>query len=194
MRRMIARAVLRLGGWRTAGARPDVRKYVVIAAPHTSNWDFLWVLAFAWALDIDVRWLGKHTLFRWPLGVVLRRLGGIPVRRHERANLVDRLADDFRERDALVVVIPAEGTRDWVPRWRSGFYHVARAARVPVALGFLDYGRRIGGFGPTLHLSGDVRTDMDRVRAFYDPAWGRYPERSGVIKLAEEDVREPTVA
>lgn len=194
MRRMIARAVLRLGGWRTAGARPDVRKYVVIAAPHTSNWDFLWVLAFAWALDIDVRWLGKHTLFRWPFGVVLRRLGGIPVRRHERANLVDRLADDFRERDALVVVIPAEGTRDWVPRWRSGFYHVARAARVPVALGFLDYGHRVGGFGPTLHLSGDVRTDMDRVRAFYDPTWGRYPERSGVIKLAEEDVREPTVA
>jgi len=194
MKRAIARVVLRLGGWRTAGARPEPRSYVVIAAPHTTNWDFLWVLAFAWALEIDMKWLGKHTLFRWPFGLVLRWLGGIPVRRHERANLVDQLVDRFEKQDAFVVVVPAEGTRGWVPRWRSGFYHVARRARVPVALGFLDYANKIGGFGPTLHLTGDVRLDMDRIRTFYDPAWGKFPAQSGVIKLAEEDVEEPTVA
>jgi 1-acyl-sn-glycerol-3-phosphate acyltransferase len=166
----------------------------VIAAPHTTNWDFLWVLAFAWAFEIDIKWLGKHTLFRWPFGIVLRALGGIPVRRHERQSLVDQLVARFQERDDLVVVVPAEGTRSWTPRWRSGFYHLARRAGVPVALGFLDYGRRIGGFGPTLHLAGDVRVDMDRIRGFYDPGWGKFPAQSGVIRLAEEDVEEPTVA
>lgn len=194
MKRGIARVLLRLGGWRTVGARPAPAKYVVIAAPHTTNWDFLWVLAYAWALEIDIKWLGKHTLFRWPFGIALRWLGGVPVRRHERANLVDQLVARFEETDAFVVVVPAEGTRGWVPRWRSGFYHVARRARVPVALGFLDYGNKVGGFGPTLHLTGDVRLDMDRVRSFYDPAWGKYPAQSGVIRLAEEDLEEPTVA
>ena len=194
MKRAIARAALRLGGWRTAGKKPDAAKYVVIAAPHTTNWDFVWVLAFAWALGIDIKWLGKHTLFRWPFGIALGWLGGIPVRRHERTNLVDQLVARFEEADALVVVVPAEGTRGWVPRWRSGFYHVARAARVPVALGFLDYGHKVGGFGPTLHLTGDVGVDMDRIRAFYDPAWGKFPAQSGVVRLAEEDVEEPTVA
>lgn len=194
MKRAIGRAVLRLGGWRIAGDRPAARRYVVIAAPHTTNWDFLWVLAFAWALAIDIKWLGKHTLFRGPLGPVLGWLGGIPVRRHTRANLVDQLAARFAEAEDLVVVVPAEGTRGWVPRWRSGFYHLARRARVPVALGFLDYGRRAGGFGPMLHLTGDVRLDMDRIRAFYRPAWGKYPAQAGVVRLAEEDLEEPTVA
>lgn len=194
MKRAIARLALWLGGWRVAGTKPDAAKYVVIAAPHTTNWDFLWVLAFAWVLEIDMKWLGKHTLFRGPMGPVMRWLGGIAIRRHERANVVDQLAGRFAEAERLVVVVPAEGTRSWVPRWRSGFYHLARTARVPVALSFLDYGNRIGGFGPTIHLTGDVRLDMDRIRGFYDPAWGKYPAQSGVIKLAEEEVEETPVA
>jgi 1-acyl-sn-glycerol-3-phosphate acyltransferase len=194
MKRALARLLLWLGGWSIHGTKPEPAKYVVIAAPHTTNWDFIWVLAFAWALDIDMKWLGKHTLFRWPMGPIMRWLGGIPVRRHERANLVDQLAARFEQEDAFVVVVPAEGTRGWVPKWRSGFYHLARAARVPVGTGFLDYHNKVGGFGPMLHLTGDVRLDMDRIRAFYDPAWGKYPDQSGVIRLSEEEAEEPTVA
>jgi 1-acyl-sn-glycerol-3-phosphate acyltransferase len=194
MKRLFARALLRLTGWRIEGERPSPAKYVVIAAPHTSNWDFIWVLAFAWSLEIDMHWMGKHQMFRWPFAGLLKRLGGIPVRRDTRENLVEELAARFDEAESLVLVVPSEGTRAWVPRWRSGFYHIARRAKVPVALSFLDYHGCRGGFGPTLHLTGDVRLDMDRVRAFYDPAWGKFPELSGEIRLAEESAEEPTVA
>lgn len=194
MKRWIARGVLRIAGWKAGGNPPVAPKYVLIAAPHTSNWDFVWVLAFSWALGVPIHWMGKHAMFRWPFGGIMRLLGGIPVRRDRRQNLVQQLADLFAKTDSLVLVIPSEGTRGWVPNWRSGFYHVARAARVPVVLGFLDYRRKVGGFGPTVPITGDVRADMDRIRAFYDPAWGRYPESSGRIHLVEEDQPATTVA
>ena len=185
-KRVLARAVLRAAGWRTDGGPPAEKRYVMIAAPHTSNWDFVWVVAFAWALDIDMRWVGKEELFRWPFGRAMRWFGGIPVRRKARANQVEQLAERLRRADTLALVIPAEGTRGWVARWKSGFYHTARAADVPVVLGFLDYGRRVGGFGPAIRLTGDVRRDMDRIRAFYAPIRGKYHASTGTIALAEE--------
>jgi|SRR5688572_1220285 len=185
-RRGLARAVLRAAGWRAEGTTPREPRYVLIAAPHTSNWDFFWILAFAWALDVDIRWMGKEELFRWPMRGVMLRLGGVPVRRKARANQVEQLVERLRRSDALALVIPAEGTRGWVARWRSGFYHVARGADVPVVLGFLDYGRKVGGFGPAIRLTGDVRRDMDRIRAFYAPIRGKYPDCTGTIALAEE--------
>jgi 1-acyl-sn-glycerol-3-phosphate acyltransferase len=158
----------------------------LIAYPHTSNWDFVWVLAFAWALDVPINWMGKEEMFRWPFGGVMRWLGGIPVHRGARANQVEQLAERLRSAERLTLVVPAEGTRRWVPRWKSGFYHIARAADVPVVLSFLDYGRRVGGFGPALRLTGDVRRDMDAIRAFYAPMRGKHHASSGTIVLAEE--------
>jgi 1-acyl-sn-glycerol-3-phosphate acyltransferase len=194
MKRWIGRLALRLGGWRTDGLPPAAPRYVLIAFPHTSNWDFIWVLAFAWSMDVRIQWMGKEEMFRWPFGGLMRWLGGIPVHRKARANQVEQLAARFREAERLTLVVPAEGTRRWVPRWKSGFYHIARAANVPVVLGFLDYGRKVGGFGPAIRITGDVCRDMDFVRGFYAPMRGKHHANTGTILLTEELAEPPAVA
>jgi 1-acyl-sn-glycerol-3-phosphate acyltransferase len=194
MKKMIARLVLWLGGWENDGKPPSAPRCVLIAFPHTSNWDFIWTLAFAWAMDVEISWMGKEEMFRWPFGSFMRALGGVPVHRKSRANQVDQLAERLRSAQRLTLVVPAEGTRHWVPRWKSGFYHIARAAQVPIVLGFLDYSRKVGGFGPAIRVTGDVGRDMDVIRAFYAPMRGKYHECTGTIVLAEELAQPPAVA
>ena len=187
MRKRIARWLLDRAGWEPEGKRPEARRYVLIAAPHTSNWDLFYLLALSELFDVRVSWLGKHVLFRPPLGWLMRRLGGIPVVRHRRGNLVAQVAESFSRVEDLALVVPAEGTRGYVEYWKSGFYHIARTAGVPIVMGYLDFARRRGGFGPALEPSGDVRADMDRIRAFYADKVGRYPELFGPVRLREED-------
>jgi 1-acyl-sn-glycerol-3-phosphate acyltransferase len=120
------------------------------------------------------------------MGWLMRAAGGIPVVRSRRNNLVDQAADLLREADSLVLVVPAEGTRGYVPHWKSGFYYIARAAEVPIVMGYLDYARKRGGFGPELIPTDDLRADMDEIRAFYADKVGRHPEWTGEIRLKEE--------
>jgi len=184
--RFVADLFLRITGWETEGERPSAAKYVLIAAPHTSNWDLAYLLALAARYGVRPYWMGKHTLFRGPMGPVMRALGGIPVRRHLRENVVQQMARAFTERDELCLTVPPEATRGAAPYWKSGFYHIARTARVPIHLGYLDYARRRGGFGPELVPSGDLVADMDVIRAFYADKVGRHPECFGEIRLREE--------
>ncbi len=186
VRRALARLFLMLTGWKPEGLRPDVGRFVLIAAPHTSNWDFLYLLAFGEVFDLELHWVGKHSLFRGLMSPVMRWLGGLPVRRDRRENLVVTLARLFEERETLGLAVPAEGTRGFVDHWKSGFYHIAREARVPIVMSFLDYERKRGGFGPGFEPSGDVRADMDIVRAFYADKKGKFPEQFGTICLLEE--------
>jgi 1-acyl-sn-glycerol-3-phosphate acyltransferase len=186
MRRALASLFLRATGWQPEGKRPASRRYVLIAAPHTSNWDLAYLLALGAMYDVSISWMGKDSLFRGPSGSVLRALGGIPVDRTHRGNLVRQMAELFETRDRVALAVPAEGTRAYAPHWRSGFYHIARMANVPVVLGYLDYQRKRGGFGPELVLTGDVAQDMDEIRAFYSDKVGRYPERFGPVRLKEE--------
>jgi 1-acyl-sn-glycerol-3-phosphate acyltransferase len=186
MMKTLARGFLGLTGWRAEGARPLERRFVLIAAPHTSNWDLAYLLALAQHFDIRISWMGKHTLFRAPLGAVMRRVGGIPVVRHRSGNLVAQLARTFRERDSLALVVPAEATRAYTAHWKSGFYHIAREAGVPIVMGYLDYSRKRGGFGPALHPSGNIRADMDEIRDFYSDKVGRHPDQFGPVRLKEE--------
>ena len=188
MTRRLGRALLRLGGWEIVGAPPARARYVLIAAPHTSNWDLYWMLAYGLACGVRPRWMGKHTLFRGPLARFWRALGGIPIRRHRREGVVDAMARAFAERDELVLAVPPEATRSHRPHWRSGFYHIARAAKVPIVLGFLDFGTRRGGFGPAIEATGDVARDMDAIRAFYADKRGKHPHRAGPVRLVEEDL------
>ncbi len=194
VRRLIARLLIAVTGWKPAGVRPEPSQYVLIAAPHTSNWDFLYLIAFAWYFDIQLNWMGKHTLFKPPFGFVMRALGGVPVRRDKRHNAVEDMAALFDAHPRLGLAIPAEGTRGHVDYWKSGFYHIARTARVPIVMSFLDYAEKRGGFGPAFVPSGDVRKDMDVVRAFYADKQGKFPDRFGTIRLREEDEEpvEPT--
>ena len=186
MKIRLAKWFLRMAGWAPEGELPAARGYVLIAAPHTSNWDLLFFLAHAWALGVEVSWMGKHTLFRGPMDRVMRSLGGIPVRRDRAGGLVGQMAEAFARDPGLVLTIPPEGTRGYVPHWKSGFYQIARAARVPIVMGYLDYARRRGGLGPALLATDDVRADMDEIRAFYANVQGRLPERSGEVLLKEE--------
>jgi len=183
---LLASGFLRLSGWQLEGRRPAARRYVLIAAPHTSNWDLAYLLALAGVAGVRISWMGKHQLFRGPMGPVMRRLGGVPVRRDRRNDLVAQMAGLLEASDDIALTIPAEGTRAYVPHWRSGFYHIARAANVPIVLGYLDYARRRGGFGPEIVPTGDVRQDMDEIRAFYADKTGRHPECFGEVRLKEE--------
>jgi 1-acyl-sn-glycerol-3-phosphate acyltransferase len=187
MKRFLGAQILRAAGWTVEGETPRADHYVLIAAPHTSNWDFPLMMALSLALGVRIAWMGKHTLFEPPLGFVMHSLGGIPIERHRRNNLVEQMAERLRAPEPLALVVPAEGTRGRAERWKSGFYHIARAAGVPVVLAYLDYPRKIGGIGPTITLTGDVRKDMDAVRAFYADKVGLHPESSGPIRLREED-------
>lgn len=186
MTRHIAALLLRLVGWKPEGNQPASRRFVLIAAPHTSNWDLALLLLFGQLYGVRISWMGKHTLFQGPMGWVMRRVGGVPVRRDRSNSLVAQMADTIEASDRIALTVPAEGTRGYTTHWKSGFYHIARAAEVPVVLGFLDYGRRRGGFGPEIVLTGDVREDMDEIRAFYADKQGRYPEMTGEILLKEE--------
>jgi 1-acyl-sn-glycerol-3-phosphate acyltransferase len=185
----LARAFLTATGWALDGSRPEPASFVMVGAPHTSNWDLAYFLAFMSVLGLRARFMAKHSLFVGPLGPLFRRLGGIPIRRHVRENVTQQMVAAFRADPALVLAVPAEGTRSYVTHWKSGFYHIARGAGVPVVPGFLDYKRRRGGLGPPIRLSGDVRADMDRLRAFFAEkrASGLRPELAGDIRLREED-------
>ena len=186
MTKRLARLFLRLTGWEPEGAKPVERRFVLIAAPHTSNWDLAFLLALAQHFDVRISWMGKHTLFRPPLGALMRLVGGMPVVRHRKSDLVGQMAQAFEDRESLALVVPAEGTREYTAHWKSGFYHIARRAGVPIVMGYLDYARRRGGFGPALYPSGDMRADMDEIRDFYSDKTGRYPDQFGEVRLKEE--------
>ena len=187
VRRFLARLVIVMTGWKPEGHRPEPKQYVLIAAPHTTNWDFLYLIAFTWLFDMKISFMAKHTLFWPPLGWIMRAFGGLPVERHKRTNLVTALAGLFDEHEELALVVPAEGTRGYVEHWKSGFYHIAKTAEVPIVMSFLDYERKVGGFGPAVTATEDVVGLMDAVRAYYGDKKGKYPEDFGRILLREEE-------
>ncbi len=185
IRRWIGRSFLRVFGWEVEGGALDVRRAVVIAYPHTSNWDLPFTLACAWTLDLDIRWLGKKVLFRPPYGWAMRLLGGIAVDRSQRTKLVDAVIDTLAPLSDCLVVIPPEGTRGRAGRWKSGFYWVAHGADIPIILGYLDYPRRRGGLVEMLHPSGDLAADFETIKAYYDGVEGKHPDKQGAITLVD---------
>ena len=190
MKKRFAQWLLTRLGWQLEGARPEHKRYVLIAAPHTSNWDFGYMLIFAAAFDIKVTWMAKHSLFFPPVGWIMRAMGGMPIVRHERGNVVDGMVDAFKTAAQLVLVVPTEGTRERTEHWKSGFYHIARQAGVPIVPSFLDFGRKRGGFGPAMETTSDVRADMQYFRDFYAGMMGKFPHQFGPIQLREEDTQD----
>jgi 1-acyl-sn-glycerol-3-phosphate acyltransferase len=177
----------RFRGWTVVGERPTDAKYVVIGAPHTSNFDFLVFLAAVHHFDIPARYIGKHTLFRWPFGGLMRRLGGIPVRRDTSQGLVEQVVAEFANADEIALVVAPEGTRSRADHWHSGFYRIAVGAGVPIVCGYVDGPSKTVGLGLTIHLTGDVRADMDRIREFYAGKAGYRPGNESEPRLREEN-------
>lgn len=176
MLRLVAHGLLKLGGWTPVGGDIPVPKAVIIAAPHTSNWDGIWGLICRVALQVDVHFFAKDTLFWFPLGAVLRALGGVPLDRRKPGAAVPTAVAALRDNDTYYFALAPEGTRSRKEYWKSGFYRIAMEAKVPVVLGFFDYRSRRIGTGPLVELTGDVDADMARIRAFYETCEGRHPE------------------
>ena len=171
----LGRFCMGLTGWRFEGGVPDVRKMVLIVAPHTSNWDFPVGLQAKLALRLGCTFVGKHTLFRWPLGVFMRWLGGIPVNRQAAAGFVSEVVAALRAADRMTVVIAPEGTRRRVEQWKSGFYRIAVEGGVPILPVGFDYGRRVVFFAPLFHPTGDYDEDLAKLKALYRPEMGFRP-------------------
>ncbi len=173
--RAASRGFLRIAGWQVQGALPDrAGKCVLIAAPHTSNWDLPYTLMVAFVLNLRVYWMGKQSLFRWPFGPVMRWLGGIPVDRSRSNNLVAASAQAIVAADGpLQLAVPPEGTRGKTRHWKTGFYHIAIAAQVPIVLAYMDYERKVSGLGPVFQPTGDVQADMAKIKRFYANIKGR---------------------
>jgi 1-acyl-sn-glycerol-3-phosphate acyltransferase len=186
MKYWLGRMYLAMRGWKMLGQKPSEKKYLILAAPHTSNWDVPLMLSMAWVYGIRVSWIGKHSLFRGLLGPLMRFLGGVPVDRRARHNAVQQMVDEFNRRDELALLITPEGTRGRTEHWKSGFYHMAVAANVPMVLGLLDFKRKEGGLFDVIYPTGDAKADMDKIRAFYAGATAKYPDQFGPVRLAEE--------
>lgn len=167
---------LGLAGWRFEGAPPDLPRMVVIVAPHTSNWDFPVGVAAMLALGLHARWLGKHTIFRGPFGRLLRRLGGIPVRRGERLGAVDDAVAAFDSHDRLLLALAPEGTRRPVATWKTGYYTIAEAAGVPIVPVWFDWSRHVIGFGAPVAATGGPEAMTARLCALYHPGMARRAE------------------
>jgi 1-acyl-sn-glycerol-3-phosphate acyltransferase len=178
-----AAALLRLAGWRTVNAEPPGPKAVIVFYPHTSNWDFIIGMLFRIAVGFPAHWAAKHTVFRPPLGGLMRRLGGIPVDRRASHGTVGELSQEFERAEQLYLAIAPEGTRSHTDRWRSGFYHLALRAEVPIGLAFIDYPRREIGIAGYVHLCGDADKDVQTLREFYATKQGRYPHKQGEIRF-----------
>lgn len=180
--RILARAALRLCGWRLLDV-PRPPRAVIVGYPHTSNWDFVWAIPGLVALGIQPRWAGKDSLFRGLGGLFMRLLGGIPVNRREHTGFVGRMVEEFARHDHFLLVIAAEGTRARTEGWKSGFLRIAKAAEVPLIVATIDYGRRELGLLGTLSVSGDDDADMASIAALLAGRRGRRPENAGPIRL-----------
>jgi len=173
---ILARWVLKLFGWKVVGEKPETPKYVMLGYPHTSNWDVpLGLLIYA-AAGVRLNWVGKHTLFKKPFGWVIRLIGGVPVNRDTTKNFVQLVADVFKNHKELALALSPEGTRGKADFWRTGFYYIAKEAGVPIALCFLDYGKKTGGFGPLIMPSGNIENDFEKFKDFYLGMKGKNPE------------------
>lgn len=186
LRRLVAHTFWSLSRWEMVSDPLPSRPTVLVGAPHTSNWDFVLMLGITWRLGMDVRWLGKHSLFRGWRGPLMRAVGGIPVDRSDPSRVVGEVVGRVRSGDLFGLVVTPDGTRGAHTHWKSGFYRIARETGMPVTLGFVDRTTMTTGLGPTLELSGDVVEDMDRIRAFYADKAGFRPARRVEPRLREE--------
>ncbi|MBY6204815.1 lysophospholipid acyltransferase family protein [Halomonas denitrificans] len=178
----LARFLLRIFGWTLTQHEPPPRRYVLIFAPHTSNWDFVIGLLAAWGLGLKVHWIGKNTLFESPLGPLFRFWGGIPVDRSKRGNMIEQMAERFDHADDLVLAIAPEGTRGLTDHWKSGFWHIARAANVPVVMAYIDYSRKQIGIGESFVPGEDIETDFEQIQDFYSDKRGRRARNESTIR------------
>jgi len=183
--RWLGRTILRLGGWQFEGEVPNLPKFIVIGAPHTSNWDFVVVMGAALTLGIDIKIMAKHTLMKGPIAPFMRWCGVFGIDRRKAGGVVGQTAERFRSEPKLTMAIAPEGSRTEAEHWKSGFWHIARAAGIPILPCALDYGRRRVRFGPTMWMGEDIGADFRRISDFYAGTKGARRTLRGPITCKE---------
>ena len=181
-----AKYTLRLLGWNLVAELPPVNKYILVGAHHTSSWDFPLILLMMAALGLRLHWVGKEALFKGPQGYIMRLLGGIPVERGAKKNFVAQMVDLYNERKKMVITISPEGTRYGADHWKTGFYHIAQGAQIPVAMGFLDYSRKTLGVGGYFYPDGKIGVDLLILQEFYADKIGRNPLQQGEVRFLQK--------
>lgn len=181
--------LLQILGWRVVPNDIVQKKYIIIGAPHTSNWDFPLSLLALSALGLKFSWIGKHTLFQAPFGYFFHLLGGIPVDRSVRLSFLESMTKRFNDTENLKLAIAPEGTRSRKNHWKTGFYYIAVAAKVPIALAYIDYSKKILGIGPLLSPSGDIEHDFESIRSFYSDKTGKFPDKQSDIEIRKRELQ-----
>lgn len=174
--RAIALLITKLFSWKVVDTNPNLKKAVLIGAPHTSNWDFVWMLLGAIIMRLEVNWIGKHTMFVFPIGFIMRYLGGSAINRGASKNFVEAVVDNFNDSEKLMVVIAPEGTRAPVKEWKTGFYYMAHLAQVPVVMAYVDYKDKVIGIKQVFTTTGDAAADIAVMQEVYSHVEGKIPE------------------
>jgi len=174
--KLVARLGLKLVGWKAVGTPPVEKNFVLVAAPHESNFDLALLLAIAFVLEFKLYWMGKDTLFTGPLGPIMRWMGGISVNRSKTNNLVEQMVLNFDEMEELVLTVTPEGTRSHVDSWKTGFYHVAKDCEMPIFLAQVDYRTKVSGVFHTYQLTDDKKKDIAAIQASYESIHAKFPE------------------
>jgi 1-acyl-sn-glycerol-3-phosphate acyltransferase len=183
MLKLFSRIILKLIGWRVDVTLPEEKKFILIGAPHTSNWDFPLALLTFWTLDLKIYWVAKIQMFRGPLYYLFTALGGIPVDRSSSHGFIHQIAEKFNHTEEMVLTIAPEGTRSKTDYWKSGFYHIALTAGVPICFGYIDYEKRTLGFEQLMYPSGDIVADMKIIADFYRGKTGKHPQNQGPVRI-----------
>lgn len=187
----LGKLIFRVAGWKIEGQLPAGGRAVVIAAPHTSYWDGPIMVVAGCIFGIRFSWMVKEAAFFFPLGILVRAFGGIPIDRSRRKNVVAQSVEQFRNTEALLLAVSPEGTRGHGDHWKTGFYRIAEGAEVPIALGYIDYARKVAGIGPVIQPSGDIEADFEQFAAFYANVTPRHPERRGLVAAPPAKVVRP---
>ncbi len=174
--KLLSKFIFWITGWKIVGKAPIEKKFIMIAAPHTSNWDFLYARAAFYIMGIRLRYTIKKELFFFPLNLILKAMGGIPIDRKNKSNMVQNMVNLYQEYDDLTILITPEGTRSYSSQWKKGFYFIAEGARIPISLGFLDYKKKEAGIGPLIYPSGNYEQDLETIQNFYRPIHAKFPE------------------
>ena len=186
MLRFLSKLILKIFGWKIDVTLPEEKKFILIGAPHTTNWDLPIAMLCFWSVPIRLTWVGKKQLFIGPLNTIFRAIGGVPVDRSIRTGFIEQIAHQFDTREEMIFGITPEGTRSRTEYWKTGFYYIALQAKVPICLAHIDFPSRTIGFGVMLYPSGDIDKDFETIRLFYKNKTGKYPENQGPVKMRDK--------
>lgn len=176
--KILSKILFWLSGWKVIGGVPkDMKQFVMVAAPHTSNWDFLFARAAFFIMGIRLRFTIKKELFFFPLNLFLKAAGGIPIDRKTKGNMVDKMAALYDKWDDLALLVTPEGSRSYTKEWKKGFYYLAMKAEVPIVCGYLDYKKKHAGIGPIIKASGNYEEDLEKIQSFFKTVTPRFPEK-----------------